>query len=86
MVAHLSLLRPWGDLQEWGVRGLCQYSAGAGPQTTQNNPTSVTATGNGNLSTSAGTYFAVYADRQQGSTKSETYGKLICGHSMNQTT
>lgn len=43
MIAHLSLLRPWGGLQEWGVRGLCQYSAGAGPQTTQNNPTSVTA-------------------------------------------
>lgn len=43
MIAHLLLLGPWGGLQEWGVRGLCQYSAGAGPQTTQNNPTSVTA-------------------------------------------
>lgn len=88
MIAHLLLLGPWGGLQGWGVKGLCQNSAGAGPQTTQNNLTSVRAwdpQGMENLSASTGTSFAVYGDRQQGSTKSETYGKLICGHSMNQT-
>lgn len=85
-----SPLRPWVACT--GGESECQNNtsarAGVRALTAQNDPTSVTGRtprGTANLPASTGTFLAICVDRQRGSSKSETYGKWICGHSMNQT-
>lgn len=85
-----SPLGPW--VAREGGESECQNnanaSAGVPARTARNDAPSVTARaprGTANLPASTGTFLAIYVDRQRGSSKSETYGKWICGHSMNQT-